>query len=107
MKVYRLLAEAERNEQVHIVSFTPNGQAFKIHDPDVFMKDISPIYFRQGRYASFVRQLNFYDFARLSHGPDRGAFGHPCFIRGRPELLINIHRQIKEPRNKVNNALAA
>jgi hypothetical protein len=100
MKLYRLLAEAERMDQIHIVSFTPNGQAFKIHDPDVFMKNIASMFFRQGHFSSFVRQLNFWGFERLSHGPDRGGFCHPCFVRGHPEYMANIERQIILPRKK-------
>lgn len=99
-KVYRLLAEAESNDQSDIVSFTPDGRSFKIHEPDTFMKDICPKFFRQGHYSSFVRQLNFYGFERLAHGPDRGAFSHPYFVRGRPEYLPNIQRQIIQPRKK-------
>jgi hypothetical protein len=92
-KLYRLLAEAERDGITHIVSFTPDGRAFKINNPDAFIKDVSPRYFRQSLLSSFVRQLNFYGFDRLSHGPDLGAFTHPYFIRGRPELLDRIERQ--------------
>jgi hypothetical protein len=92
-KLYRLLAEAERDGSTHIVSFTPDGRAFKINNPSAFIKDVSPKYFRQSLMSSFVRQLNFYGFDRLSHGPDLGAFAHPYFIRGRPELLDRIERQ--------------
>jgi hypothetical protein len=99
-KLYRLLAEAERDGNTHIVSFTPDGRAFKINDPNAFIKDVSPKYFRQSLLSSFVRQLNFYGFDRLSHGPDLGAFAHPCFIRGRPELLDRIERQNITPRAK-------
>jgi hypothetical protein len=90
--LYRLLAEAERKESTHIVSFTPDQKAFMIHDRDAFMNDVAPKYFRQSRFTSFVRQLNLYGFGRLSYGPNRGAFAHPQFIRGRPELVDDIQR---------------
>jgi hypothetical protein len=99
-KLYRLLAEAERDGNTHIVSFTPDGRAFKINDPRAFIKEVSPNYFRQSLMSSFVRQLNFYGFDRLSHGPDLGAFAHPYFIRGRPELLDRIERQNVTARSK-------
>jgi hypothetical protein len=99
-KLYRLLAEAERDGNTHIVSFTPDGRAFKINDPGAFIKDVSPKYFRQSLMSSFVRQLNFYGFDRLSHGPDLGAFAHPYFVRGRPELLDRIERQNVKTRTK-------
>jgi hypothetical protein len=99
-KLYRLLAEVESQGNTHIISFTPDGDAFKIHDPDAFLKQVSPKYFCQSRLTSFIRQLNFYGFDRLSHGPDRGAFAHPIFLRGHPELLCYIQRKICEPRAK-------
>jgi hypothetical protein len=100
VKLYRILAEAERQGNIHIISFTPDGRAFKIHDQSTFMDQASPKFFRQTCFSSFVRQLNFYGFERLSHGPDRGAFAHPSFLRGRPELVRNVQRQILAPRAK-------
>jgi hypothetical protein len=99
-KLYRLLANVERQGKTHIVSFTPDGRAFKIHDPNAFVEEVAPDYFRQSHITSFVRQLNFYGFDRVSHGPVRGAFAHPSFLRGRPELLDSIQRQIVPPRAK-------
>lgn len=99
-KVYRILGEAELHAQARVVSFTPDGRSFKIHDPDVFMKDSCPKYFKQTHYSLFVRQLNFYGFEWLAHGPDRGGFCRPCFLRGRPEFLDHIHRQVIVPRKK-------
>jgi hypothetical protein len=40
-KLYRLLANVERQGKTHIVSFTPDGRAFKIHDPDAFVKEVA------------------------------------------------------------------
>jgi hypothetical protein len=92
-KLYRLMAHAEMVRDTHIVSFTPDGRSFKIHDPDAFMKDVAPNYFHQSQFLSFVRQLNLYGFERILLGPDFGAYAHPAFIRGRPELLCNIKRK--------------
>jgi hypothetical protein len=93
-KLYRLLAEVERSGNTHIISFTPNGRSFLIHDPDAFMSDIAPTFFSQTRFTSFRRQLSFYGFDRISKNVDRGAFSHPSFLRGRPELLGGVRRQI-------------
>ena len=52
-----------------------------------------PLFFRQTRFSSFQRQLSLYGFVRLSHdGPDRGAYYHECFLRGRSFLCTNIQR---------------
>jgi hypothetical protein len=92
-KLYRLMAHAEMVRDTHIVSFSPDGRSFKIHDPDAFMKDVSPNYFHQSQFLSFVRQLNLYGFERILLGPNFGAYAHPSFIRGRPELLCSIKRK--------------
>jgi hypothetical protein len=101
-KLYRLLADVESQGNSHIVSFTPDGGAFKIHDPDAFMTDVAPNYFGQTRFTSFVRQLNLYGFDRVSHGHDRGAFIHPSFLRGRGDLASRIQRQTVPSRAKNN-----
>jgi hypothetical protein len=101
-KLYRLLADVESRGNSHIISFTPNGKAFKIHNPDAFMKDVAPQYFAQTHFTSFVRQLNLYGFDRISHGHERGAFIHPNFLRGHELLASEIQRQIIPPRAKHN-----
>jgi hypothetical protein len=102
-KLYRLLADVESRGNSHIISFTPNGKAFKIHNPNAFMKDVAPHYFDQTHFTSFVRQLNLYGFDRVSHGHERGAFIHPNFLRGRELLASRIQRQIIPPRAKKHN----
>jgi hypothetical protein len=99
-KLYRLLAEVESNGNEHIISFTPDGCAFKIHSREAFIKHVSPAYFRQAKITSFVRQLNFYGFLKLLEGRNRGGFAHPYFLRGRPELLLKIERKEVAPRPK-------
>jgi hypothetical protein len=99
-KLYRLLAEAERNGNARIVSFTPDGCAFKIHSRERFITEVSPAHFSQAKITSFVRQLNFYGFEKLLDGPNRGAFGHPYFRRGYPELLLMIERKLVATRPK-------
>lgn len=51
-----------------------------------------PKYFKMGSFASFQRQLNLYDFVRISEGPDRGAYCHELFIRGKPLLSTTMRR---------------
>jgi hypothetical protein len=99
-KLYRLLAEAESSDKENIVSFTPDGRAFKIHCRETFIKHVSPTYFRQAKITSFARQLNFYGFEKVLLGPNRGGFAHPYFLRGHPELLRKIERKEVAPRPK-------
>ena len=103
-KLYRLLADAERNGNDSIISFTPDGRAFKIHSREMFLQEVSPTYFRQAKVTAFVRQLNFYGFEKLLEGPNRGGFWHPYFRRGYPELLRMIERKVVVTRRRKGRA---
>lgn len=52
-----------------------------------FTNSILPKYFKHCNYASFVRQLNMYGFAKVGSDPTHREFTHPRFLRGRPDLL--------------------
>lgn len=49
-------------------------------------------WFRQKKVTSFQRQLNTYGFVRIAQGPDKGAYYHELFLRGRQELAQYIRR---------------
>ncbi|KAL7490498.1 hypothetical protein ACHAWT_000077, partial [Skeletonema menzelii] len=40
------------------LSWSPDGNAFVIHDKDVMMNDLAPLFFKQTKFRSFTRQLN-------------------------------------------------
>lgn len=45
-----------------------------------------------GRFSSFQRQLNLYDFQRITHGVDKGAYQHSKFLYGQPGLTLSMKR---------------
>jgi len=51
-----------------------------------------PKYFHMSSFSSFQRQLNLYNFQRISDGPERDAYYHEYFVRGDPELCSHIKR---------------
>ena len=57
-KLHILLEDMEKTGCEHIISWVEDGKAFKIHKPKEFEKQIQPRYFRQSKYASFVRQVS-------------------------------------------------
>ena len=92
-KLHQMLTDLERQEGgTDIASFLPHGRAFSIHKPRDFVKHIMPKYFRMSRFSSFQRQLNLYDFQRITEGPDKGAYYHELFVQGRPILSTMMKR---------------
>lgn len=92
-KLHDMLDDIAEKGDDSIVTWQPHGRAFMVHKPKVFVEDIMHKYFNQTKYASFQRQLNLYGFSRLSHGADKGAYYHTCFVRGQRDLCRNMVRQ--------------
>ena len=89
-KLYEMLEGVEQSGEEHIVSWIQNGRAFRVHKLDDFVKNIVPTYFKQSKYKSFQRQLNFYGFTRITSGPDTGAYYHAQFIKGQKTMCLSI-----------------
>jgi hypothetical protein len=70
------------------IQWLPDGNGFKIANIQVFTTQVLPVYFGTLKYKSFLRQLNIYGFERL-----HGAYIHPYFVRGHPDLCWNMKRQ--------------
>jgi hypothetical protein len=76
-----------------IVSWNEDGRTFYVRDQDKFEVAILPKFFiKQTRYRSFQRQLNFYNFKRITKGPFEGSYGHPLCIKRNESLAQKIER---------------
>lgn len=91
-KLYKALTELEKEGRTNIAAWLPNGNAFVIYNPKAFDDDVMKKYFRMSHFSSFQRQLNLYEFGRITEGPDKGAYFHELFHRGRPILASQIRR---------------
>jgi hypothetical protein len=92
-KMHQMLSDLEKEEGgTEIACFLTHGRAFAIHKPKEFVKTIMPKYFRMSRFSSFQRQLNLYDFQRITEAPNKGAYFHELFVKGRPILSTQIKR---------------
>lgn len=96
-KLYRMLDETEI---VNVVSWGPKGDAFVVKDMNEFTKSVLPRIFKHSNFASFVRQLNKYDFHKVKNSDDSPfgeqswTFRHPEFRADRPHSLENIKRKV-------------
>jgi HSF-type DNA-binding len=100
-----MLDHMEARGDKSIVCWQSHGRAFIVHKPKEFVTEIMPQFFNQTKYASFQRQLNLYGFSRLSHGRDKGAYFHACFVRGERDLCRKMIRQ-KIKGTKVRKSLS-
>lgn len=104
-KLHHMLDDMDAQDNKTIVCWQPHGRAFMVNKPKEFVEEIMPHYFNQTKYASFQRQLNLYGFSRLSHGRDKGAYYHKCFVRGERALCRGMVRQ-KIKGTKVRRSLS-
>lgn len=97
-RLHDMLDEADERKHNHIISWCPDGRSFRIHLPGE-MVTILTRYFRQTKYKSLLRQLQGYDFKRVTSGNDKGNVSHPMFIRGQRHLSMKMKRKT----NKMSN----
>ncbi|KAI0082013.1 winged helix DNA-binding domain-containing protein [Panus rudis PR-1116 ss-1] len=89
----------EDTSYANVVSWTPKGDAFVVKDMNEFSTTILPRTFKHSNFASFVRQLNKYDFHKIKNSDDdpfgehSWTFKHPHFRANRKENLEKIKRK--------------
>lgn len=104
-KLYKMLEDSTYKE---IVRWTDGGESFVVLENEKFTKTVLPKHFKHSNFASFVRQLNKYDFHKVRlnsdenapspYGPNAWEFKHPEFQEHKKDLLDNIKRKTPAPR---------
>lgn len=93
-KLYNIVNNPSNNS---IISWYKGGEEFIIHNTNEFAEKIlAGDEFSSANYASFVRQLNMYDFHKLKNrvkDKKSDIFYHKYFIKDRPSLLKQIKRK--------------
>ncbi|CAO3663557.1 unnamed protein product [Rhizopus microsporus] len=86
-----------------IVSWDNSGTSFLIKDINDFTKIILPQHFKHCNFASFVRQLNKYDFHKIRNNKHDQVwqFKHDFFKRDRKDLLEEIKRKTTAKKDDV------
>ncbi|KAG6826169.1 hypothetical protein H0H92_000908 [Tricholoma furcatifolium] len=112
--VKKLFKMLEDKSFQHVVSWGPQGDCFVVKDMNEFTKSILPRLFKHSNFASFVRQLNKYDFHKVKNTDDTMQFGeqswtfrHPDFHADRRDALENIKRKVPAQRKQQQAAALA
>ncbi|EZF28629.1 hypothetical protein H101_07691, partial [Trichophyton interdigitale H6] len=93
-----------------IVRWGDDRDSFVVLECEKFTKSILPKHFKHSNFASFVRQLNKYDFHKVRqnneetgqspYGPSAWEFKHPEFKADNKDSLDNIRRKAPAPRKQ-------
>lgn len=104
-KLYKML---ENPTDENVVRWGNEGDSFVVLENEKFTKHILPKHFKHSNFASFVRQLNKYDFHKVRHSNEEGGtspygagaweFKHPDFKANNKDALDNIRRKAPAPR---------
>ncbi|EXJ94730.1 two-component system, unclassified family, response regulator [Capronia coronata CBS 617.96] len=95
-----------------VVRWGDDGESFVVLENEKFTKSILPKHFKHSNFASFVRQLNKYDFHKVRQNNEEGGssiyganaweFRHPEFKANSKDSLDNIRRKAPAPRKPSN-----
>ncbi|KAI9257616.1 HSF-type DNA-binding-domain-containing protein [Sporodiniella umbellata] len=86
-----------------LIRWSRDGKSFLVEKHEEFAKTILPRFYKHNTFASFVRQLNMYDFHKIPH-IQQGVmisehehqiweFSHPHFQKQRSDLLVLVTRK--------------
>ncbi|GLE04583.1 hypothetical protein PINS_up013552 [Pythium insidiosum] len=90
----RQLREILTHESPSIIRWTDDGRAFEIHDVHQMTHVVLPKYFKHCKYASFQRQLNYFNFKKWTKARSPSCtFSNSFFLRDAPELMWHIVRK--------------
>jgi hypothetical protein len=104
-QLHRMLRESEDKGLDGIVSWLPSGDAFKVHNPNMFVTDIMPRYFtKQTKYKSFQTLLGHWGFRSVRFGTGHCGYKHACFVRDNPSLCHHMSRAPTTKRTRIRGA---
>ena len=80
--VKKLFSMLDDKAYESVVAWSPSGESFIVKDMNEFTKTVLPKMFKHSNFASFVRQLNKYDFHKVKTG-DSDQYGEQVRLQPR------------------------
>eukprot|EP01082_Thalassiosira_pseudonana_P011689 g9805.t1 g9805 contig4:618726-620300(+) len=85
-----------------VIAWLPHGRAFSVCNVERLEEEVLPEYFRHRSRASFLRQVNNWNFKRIRDGSDENAYYHEYFLRGLPHVCLLMHpNKPNQPKDKM------
>mmetsp|Transcript_1731 Transcript_1731/g.3499 ORF Transcript_1731/g.3499 Transcript_1731/m.3499 type:complete len:525 (+) Transcript_1731:215-1789(+) len=105
MKLHKILACKDYD---HVVTWLPHGRAWKVLNDDMLVDQVLGRFFNHKSRASFLRQVNNWNFKRILTGPDEGAYYNEKFLRGLPHVSFLMKQsQARRGKSKPKESEAA
>ncbi|KAG2234965.1 hypothetical protein INT48_005119 [Thamnidium elegans] len=108
-KLYNMVEDLSTN---NLIRWSKDGSSFIVEKHEEFAKTVLPRFYKHNTFASFVRQLNMYDFHKVPHlqqgvliaesEHEIWEFSNPHFQKGRPDLLVLVTRKRNKDRDTVD-----
>ncbi|KAI9033751.1 hypothetical protein CLU79DRAFT_692662 [Phycomyces nitens] len=109
-KLYNMVEDATTKD---LIRWATDGASFIVERHEEFAKAVLPRFYKHNTFASFVRQLNMYDFHKVPHiqqgvliadnENEIWEFSNPHFQRERPDLLALVTRKRSRERDTVES----
>ncbi|KAL9550834.1 hypothetical protein MBANPS3_004541 [Mucor bainieri] len=109
-KLYNMVGDPSTDP---FIRWSVDGNSFLVEGHEEFARLILPRFYKHNTFASFVRQLNMYDFHKVPHlqqgvlltcnnnpNVEIWEFSSPNFQRSRPDLLILVTRKRNRDRQE-------
>ncbi|KAG1146266.1 hypothetical protein G6F38_005055 [Rhizopus arrhizus] len=100
----------------YLIRWSPEGKSFLVQDHETFAKTVLPKFYRHNTFASFVRQLNMYDFHKIPHikqgvlanestmvDGELWEFNNSYFQRDREDLLVMVTHKKNRDRDEITS----
>ncbi|GMF55171.1 unnamed protein product [Phytophthora fragariaefolia] len=107
-KFLRFLFQILEVEDPDIITWSHEGTAFQIMQPDELAGQILPRYFKHNKVSSFQRQLNYFGFKKWTKTQTNVCtFSHPFFLRADKDRMKLIKRKERANPAVMSAAMAA